>query len=102
TSACRCLLHQKPPAARTTTTATATGVGNRRAAGELAFRFLFDSFILLKNGRPVFEPPVSLSILVWRPTTGSDGPCSSPAPDRALVRGCSSPPTGAVGSQCRT
>jgi len=36
----------------------ATGVGNRRAAGELAFRFSLDSFILLKNGRPVFEPPV--------------------------------------------
>ena len=36
----------------------ATGVGNCRAADKLAFRFLFDSFILLKNGRPVFEPPV--------------------------------------------
>jgi hypothetical protein len=39
----------------------ATGVGNRRAAGELAFRFLFDSFILLKGGRPFFEPPAKVS-----------------------------------------
>jgi hypothetical protein len=36
--------------------AMATGVGNRRAARELAFRFLFDSFILLKSRRPC-EPP---------------------------------------------
>jgi hypothetical protein len=29
----------------------ATGVGNRRAAGELAFRFLVDSFTWFKGGR---------------------------------------------------
>src|SRR5262249_37719918 len=49
TSACRCLLHQKPPAIRTTTTAMAIGVGNRRAVGRLAFPFLFDFFTSLKN-----------------------------------------------------
>ena len=48
----------------------ATGVGNRRAAGELAFRFLFDSFIWLKGGRPVFEPPAvvinpKMAIAYW-------------------------------------
>ena len=54
----------------------ATGVGNCRAAGKLAFRFLFDSFILLKNGRPVFEPPA----VVINPKLAIDYELGCPVP----------------------
>src|SRR5438477_9671577 len=81
--------------------------------GFLLFGFGFVLMILLrsywlclfaegKRAARFSSRPPSLSILGWRSTIGSGGPCSSPSPDRALVRGCSSPPTGAAGSRCRT
>src|SRR4030095_1925856 len=79
----------------------ANGPGIRRTLGEL-FRFL--SFIWMRfAGTFVLEDEDSLRLWVERRAApfssrppslsiGSGGSCSSPAPDRALVRGCRFPP----------